>query len=224
MHLSGDQWALVHDLELNVFYDDGKGFIDLGLDNVYDISDDGVLSGNYDGTWTGINGRAVAYYHEDTVDDGENWTMTGRVPVLLNGDRAELVLVFDNDNPKGYVAGARRIYNKGETETVAKGLVPDLSGTIGSYTEGDSIKYGKASGIGDLSALKKGDRIDFVCDYYSYDGKYLDSYVFGNGITYTDGLEISYVYLPDTSKANAVYRFTDIYDQNYWTPVMPVTE
>ena len=150
--------------------------------------------------------------------------MTGRVPVLLNGDRAELVLVFDNDNPKGYVAGARRIYNKGETETVAKGLVPDLSGTIGSYTEGDSIKYGKASGIGDLSALKKGDRIDFVCDYYSYDGKYLDSYVFGNGITYTDGLEISYVYLPDTSKANAVYRFTDIYDQNYWTPVMPVTE
>ena len=73
-------------------------------------------------------------------------------------------------------------------------------------------------------AVKKGDRIDFVCDYYSYDGKYLDSYVFGNGITYTDGLEISYVYLPDTSKANAVYRFTDIYDQNYWTPVMPVTE
>lgn len=196
MALSGDQWALVHDLELNVFYDDGKGFIDLGLDNSFEISPDGVLSGNYDGTWTAINGRAVAFYHEDTVDDGENWTMTGRVPVLLNGDRAELVLIFDNEHTTGYVAGARRVYNKGETETVSKGLIE----------------------------LKKGDRIEFVCDYYSYDGEYLDSYVFGNGITYDGTLEISYTYLPDTSKANAVYRFTDIYNQTYWTPVMPVTE
>ena len=194
--LSGDQWALVHELELNVFYDDGEGFVDLGLDNSFEISADGALSGNYDGTWTAINGRVVAYYHEDTVDDGENWTTTGRVPVLLNGDRAELVLIFDNDNPDGYVAGARRVYNKGETETVSKGLIE----------------------------LKKGDKIDFVCDYYSYDGEYLDSYVFGNSITYNGKLEISYMYLPDTGRANAVYRFTDIYDQNYWTPVMPVTE
>ena len=196
MTLSGDQWSLVHDLELNVFYDDGEGFQDLGLDNVFDISADGALSGNYDGTWTAINGRAVAFYHEDTFDDGEHFMMTGRVPVLLNGERAELVLVFDDEHPTGYVAGARRVYNKGETETVAKGLIE----------------------------LQKGDVIDFVCDYYSYSGEYLDSYVFGNSITYNGEFEISYVYLPDTARANAVYRFTDIYGQNYWTPVMPVTE
>ena len=31
------RWAMVHDLELNVFYDDGEGYIDLGLDNVYEF-------------------------------------------------------------------------------------------------------------------------------------------------------------------------------------------
>ena len=190
--LTGDQWALVHDLELNVFYDDGEGFVDLGLDNSFEISEDGALSGNYDGTWTAINGRAVAYYHEDTVDDGDSWSTTGFVPVLLNGERAELVLIFNEENPDGCVAGARRVYKDGETDTISKGLIE----------------------------IAAGDRIDFLCDYYSYAGEYQDSYVFGDSLIVSGDLEISYVYLPDTSRANAVYRFTDIYGQNYWTPVM----
>ena len=190
--LTGDQWALVHDLKLNVFYDDGEGFVDLGLDNSFEISEDGALAGSYDGTWTAINGRAVAFYHEDTVDTGDFWIMTGRVPVLLNGERAELVLIFDEENPDGFVAGARRVYKDGETDTISKGLIE----------------------------LAEGDRIEFLCDYYSYTGEYRDSYVFGDSLTVKGELEVSYVYLPDVSRANAAYRFTDIYGQNYWTPVM----
>ncbi|HQC36528.1 MAG TPA: peptidase C11, partial [Bacillota bacterium] len=40
--LSMEQWKPVRGIELNVFYDDGEGFIDLGLDNVFTISESGA--------------------------------------------------------------------------------------------------------------------------------------------------------------------------------------
>ena len=193
MTLSEKQWSLVQDLELSVYYDDGEGYLDLGLDDVFEFTDDGELVGAFDGTWLAINDQPVAYYHMDTVDDGENYTITGRVPVLLNGDRADLILVFDNDHPYGCVAGVRYDYHNGETETVAKAL----------------------------TGLNEGDRLDFLCDYYGYDGSFRDSYKMGDPMTVTGELTISNVYLPDEDAASAMYRFTDIYNQHYWTPVMP---
>ena len=190
--LPEEQWALVHDLELNVFMDDGEGFIDLGLDNVFDFTDDGSLLGEYDGTWLAIDSQPVAYYYESTDSDGTDYTVTGRVPVLINGTRANLILVFDNDHPYGFIAGARYDYVDGETETVAKGL----------------------------TALTPGDTLDFLCDYYSYDGEYNDSYMFGDQMIYREGMQISNVYL-DADALQACYRFTDIYNQHYWTPVLP---
>lgn len=194
MALTEEQWSLVHELELNLFLDDGEGFIDMGLDNSFELTDEGALIGSYDGTWTAIDGQPVAYYHVSTVDDGENYTITGRVPVLLNGERCELILVFDNDHPYGFIAGARRDYRDGETETVAKGM----------------------------TVLEPGDTLDFICDYYSYDGQYLDSYMMGDRMTVSGSMEdmvISYVYIP-IEAARATYRFTDIYAQEYWTPVL----
>ena len=38
-------------------------------------------------------------------------------------------------------------------------------------------------------------------------------------MTYDGSIEISDVYI-DAQRANATYRFTDIYNQTYWTPVM----
>ena len=34
-----------------------------------------------------------------------------------------------------------------------------------------------------LIELNEGDVLEFVCDYYSYDGKYLDSYYLGEPMT-----------------------------------------
>ena len=192
MYLSEQQWGLVHELELNVFFDDGSGYIDLGLDNVFDFTDDGALLGTYDGTWLAINAQPVAYYHIDTFDDGDNYSITGRVPVMLNGVRADLILVFDNEHPYGFVAGAQFDYRDGETETVAK----------------------------NLTEIVDGDVIDFLCDYYGYDGSFLDSYMLGDRMIVDGELSISNVYI-DASAANACYRFTDIYNQQYWTPVIP---
>ncbi len=189
LKLSEEQWSLVHSLELNMFYDDGEGFIDLGLDNVFEFDEEGSLIGDTDRTWLAINGQPVAYYYMDTVDDGENYTITGRVPAMLNGERVNLILVFDDANPYGYIAGARTEYAEGETETIAKGM----------------------------TEINVGDKLDFICDYYSYSGEYKDSYYLGEQMTVTENMAISNVDVGE-GDVRVTYRFTDIYNQSYWTP------
>ena len=179
---------LVQSLHANLFFDDGAGYIDMGLDNVYDFDEQGNLLAPEECTWIAINEQPVAYYHENTVDDGQDYSITGRVPVLYNGERAELVLEFTDENPYGSVVGVRRVYTEGETNTVAK----------------------------TMDTVKDGDVIDFLCDYYSYDGEYLDSYMLGEQMTVDGELTISDVYV-DESRANFTYMFTDIYNQTYWT-------
>ncbi len=192
IRLTEEQWGLVHALELNLFYDDGEGYIDLGLDNVYQFDGEGGLLGVNDNTWLAVNGQPVAYYHTATVDDGTNYTITGRVPVLHNGVRSELLLTFDNHTPHGYVAGVRTVYPEGETDTVAKGQ----------------------------EALQPGDTLEFLCDYYGYDGAYQDNYLLGEALTVPEqGLTISDV--PLEGATQATYRFTDLYGRNCWTAVIP---
>ena len=191
MRLEKEQWDLVQTLEMNLFYDDGEGYIDLGLDNVFSFNDNGELLAPDGSTWLAIDENPVAYYHVSTVDDGENYMITGRVPVLYNGKRAELLLSFDNENPYGWIAGVRMIYSEEETETVAKS---DLE-------------------------LQEGDVLEFLCDYYGYDGEYQDSYLMGEPlIVGTEELMISNV--PLDGKTKATYRFTDIYQQHYWTEAL----
>lgn len=189
--LTKDQWSLVHNLEVNLFYDDGGGFIDLGLDTLFDFDEAGNLLAPADRTWLAINGQPVAYYHVDTVDDGVNYSITGRVPAMQNGQRVNLILVFDNENPYGYIAGARTDYVEGETETIAKGM----------------------------SALEEGDVLEFLCDYYTYDGEYENTYYLGEPMTVEANMEISNVDVGGGA-VQVTYRFTDIYNQQYWTPAL----
>lgn len=190
--LPEEQWEVVQTLYANMFYDDGTGFLDLGLDNVYEFDENGNLVAPSQATWIAINEQPVAYYHEATVEDGTSYSITGRVPVLYNGERAELILEFTDINPYGSVVGVRRVYNEGETNTVAKTLDPVVDGDV----------------------------IDFVCDYYSYEGEYLDSYMLGEQLVVDGELQISDVYIEE-EYANLTYLFTDIYHQKYWT--LPVS-
>ncbi len=186
--LPEEEWALVQTLHANLFYDDGEGYLDLGMDTVYEFDGDGNLLAPEEITWIAINQQPVAYYHESTVDDGQDYSITGRVPVLYNGERAELVLEFTDEEPYGQVVGVRRVYNEDETATVAK----------------------------TMDTVADGNVIDFVCDYYSYDGQYLDSYCFGEPLTVRGELTVSDVYVNEAA-AKYTYRFTDIYQQSYWT-------
>lgn len=190
LRLTEEQWGLVHTLELNLFYDDGGGYIDLGLDNVFEFDGEGGLLGTAElaESWLAINGQPVAYYHTATVDDGTNYAITGRVPVLHNGVRAELILTFDNGCPSGYVAGVQTVYKEGETGTVAKSQ----------------------------TGLQPGDTLEFLCDYYSYEGDYEDSYLLGDPVTVgEDGLTVGDVALEGATRAT--YRFTDLYGGSHWS-------
>ena len=194
--LAADQWQLIHSVDQNLFYDDGTGYLDLGLDNIYSLDDDGKFVADTDRTWISINGQPVAYYHLDTTENGDDWTITGRVPAIMNGTRIDLILVFDNENPDGYIAGYMPAYTEGETDAVAK-IETDLF----SETGDSSVK------------------VTFICDYYSYDMEYVDSYVIGYATL--DGVtdEISNTDV-GAGKVKIAYRFTDIYNQSYWTPTL----
>ena len=192
MSITQEDWSLIKDLQVNVFYDDGEGYVDLGLDNIYEFSDNGKLIGDTDGTWFAIDGLAVPYYFEsEMMDENGKFVTTGRVPVLLDGVRSNLIIVFDSDHPSGYIAGARYDYVEGETDTIAKGV----------------------------TEIAPGATIDFICDYYKYDQTYQDSYLWGEQIHYRTNLECSYV---DIGQGGQVtYLLRDIYGREYWTPVVP---
>lgn len=189
--LSEDQWGMVQDLALNVFYDDGEGYVDLGLDNIFDFDEEGNLKTQSDKTWISIDGQVVAYYVIDVQGTEDSYAITGRVPCYINDVRSNLILVFDSENEDGYIAGACYDYVDGETETIAK----------------------------NTTELNEGDVIDFVCDYYGYDKTYQDSYYLGEPMTVKGSMadmKISNTYLGD-GKALITYRFTDIYGQDYWS-------
>ncbi len=192
MSITQDDWSLIKDLQVNIFYDDGEGYVDLGLDNVYEFDDQGKLIGDSDGTWFAIDGLAVPYYFESEMQDESGYTVTtGRVPVLLDGQRANLIIVFDKEHKDGYIAGARYEYKDGETETIAKGV----------------------------TEIQPGTQIDFICDYYKYDQSYQDSFLWGEPVKYSADLKCSYVTIGDGLQVT--YLLRDIYGREYWTPKVP---
>ena len=99
-----------------------------------------------------------------------------------------LIIVFDNDHPSGYVAGARNDYRDEEIEAIAK----------------------------NLTEISEGDTLDFLCDFYSYEGEYQDSYMLGDRMTVRGDLKVSDVELPE-GRVRLSYRLDDIYNQSYWT-------
>ena len=190
--LSEEQWSMVADLELNTFYDTGKGYVDMGLDTVYEFDDQGNLIADDGKYWVSINGQPVAYYHMDTLDDGTSYTITGRVPCMLNGQRTNLILVFDSEHENGYVSGALSDYDKDdEIDVVGK----------------------------EVTELAAGDVIEPICDLYNYDGTYEDTYYLGNPLEISesaDDLKISDTLLGEGTSL-VTYRFTDMYGANHWT-------
>ena len=191
LSLTDEEWDLIQTIEVNVFVDDGEGYIDLGYDNVFDlIGNDLRLS--YDNTWLTIDGEPVAYYLEsDTKNSDGSWTTVGRIPALLNGEAVNLKVVFDKESPYGRITGAYPLYNNGETDAASKGNIP----------------------------VQKGDRIKLLCDYYSYDGDYSASYLLGSSISVgSSGLELENRRL-NADELRVTYRLTDIYGNQYWIEV-----
>ncbi|MBR6444234.1 MAG: peptidase C11 [Firmicutes bacterium] len=189
--LTEDQWKNITTVDMNMFYDNGEGYVDFGLDNVYDFDDDGNMLPSDDGTWIALDRQPVTYYHDETLELGSGmYQITGHVPVLLNGDKADLILVFDNNNEKGQIAGVRYSYDEDVTETSAK----------------------------TMTSLESGDKIRFLYDYYTYSGTHKTDVPMGDTLTvnFPDAIDISNVNV-GSGKIKITYKFTDIFGEEYWT-------
>ena len=198
LKLSEDDWKLIQNLQVNMFVDDGQGYIDMGLDNLYYFTEEGSLIGETDNTWFSIDGQPVAFYYEDTTetDDGDT-IVEARVPAYVDDVRCNLIIIFDNEHPDGYIAGARYDY----TDDLGQSGTEDIS------------EIAVAKGV---TEIESGASIDFICDFYDYEGNYQDSYYLGDEIKYSDDLKLSYEDVGAGSKIS--YMLTDIYNSEYWTP------
>lgn len=193
LKLANDQWNLISKVELSVFLNDGSGYIDLGLDNLYSFDKDGDLVGKWDGTWLALNGQIVPYYLVSSASNDNGYTVIGRIPAMLNNDQVEILVKFTADEPNGTILGARKVYDKtNETMTKARGLI----------------------------SISDGDVIQPLCDYYGLNGTYSDSYKMGDPITVSGDLAVSNVALTDADSCSATYRLTDLYNNHYWTPAI----
>lgn len=187
--MSKEDWELITYIEQQVFIDDGLGYIDLGADNVYELDEEGNLKVDFDYKWVAIDNVIVPFYAEKEVDDTEkDWYTYGYVPAVLNDDKKiQIIVCWDMTHEEGYIAGYREAQE--EMIVAAKGL----------------------------KQLRKGDKIDFVCDYYTYEGEYESSYYFGQSIVVRDvPLTVSYEDIGN-EMIEVCCRLTDIYQNNFWT-------
>ena len=203
LSLSQEQWDLINAVGLNVWADDGNGYIDLGVDDIFEFDDDGDLLMEYDGKWTCLDDQLVSYYvlSEEFYSD-DSYNIKGYVPAFVTttytdqetGEtetetvQVKFIVEFTEDAPDGVVLGAQKVYDDGME---AKGYVE----------------------------LHEGDTIEFICDYYDYDGNYQNSYYLGEPLAFDGELNVGVYQITDTPLKYG-YRLTDIYNAETWTPML----
>ncbi len=193
--LTDEDWDLLTAVEMQILLDDGEGYIDLGSDQYFETDDDDNLILNYgaDNTWVAIGGQIVCYYAEEVVDTGDDSIFIGYVPAVLNGTTyIDIILEWDGSYADGYIAGYRR-------------------------TESNS-EFGGAGTVGKgYDQFELGDTVDFICDYYTYDGEYDASYYFGDMMVIGDTLPaVTYEDVGDAPVLEC-YMLVDIYQNYSWT-------
>ncbi len=186
LSLSDEDWESIVEVECQLMYDDGEGYIDLGSDNFYTFDDDGDLMITFDNYWIALDGLCVPYW---LTESNENYT-EGVVCATINDTFGEIVIRFDESNNwEGAVLGVRYEYENGVQQ---KGI----------------------------TELQTGDVIQVYCDYYTYDGDYVDYYPYGDELIVDGELAFSY---EDVGEGDCLiyYMLTDIFQNYYWTE--PVT-
>ena len=136
-------------------------------------------------------GDYFAYETPENVKDGYTY---GYVPAVLNGnEQIEMMIYWDEKHPDGYLAGYRP-YSKEENISVPqKGF----------------------------KQLKNGDTLEFLCDYYTYDGEYDGVYSYGDKIVVNGDITVGYEYVGEYD-TNICYELTDIYNNSITTEMIEV--
>jgi len=193
--LGEDKWEQITAAELNVFVDDGTGFWDLGLDNVAEYNEDGDLIDTWDGTWLTLQGQPCAVYpiSDEDIDDNGLYITRKFIPALLNGERVNLIVEFNEETGEDRVLGAQSmiasgVIGKGYTEMNGGDIITllcdyyDYKGSFQSqYTLGDPIIVPEDGTL----------------------------HIVNMELTGSEDMRMLYT-----------YRLTDLYQAHYWLPII----
>ena len=70
-----------------------------------------------------------------------------------------------------------------------------------------------------IELIQDGDAIQPWCDYYTYNGEYDGAYYYGDPITVSGDIRVTYDDIGDNATA-VCYMLVDIYGNNYWTEMV----
>ncbi len=187
--LSDADWEKIRTVELSVFVDDGQGYIDMGLDNRFEYDEYGNLIADYDRLWVALDNHPCAYY-------------------LLSDD-------YDDSGAYETIGYVPALVNNERMDIILKFTDEDPDGVVLGARVMDS------NGTLDrgLYELKSGDTIDLLCNFYSYDMKFDDSYFLGEQWTLTRAPKVSMLQLNNMDFMFG-YRFTDNFGANYFTEMI----
>ncbi|MDR0964138.1 MAG: hypothetical protein LBM60_05950 [Clostridium sp.] len=190
LQLSDEDYELITEYLLCVYYDDGEGYVELGQDAWYVFDDYGNLIVDYDYTWVALDGMVVPFYSIENVTDayGEFLYNYGSVPCEIDGEDAEIILLWNDEYPYGTVAGWR--YDT----------------------------YGEASMKG-LFELEDGLAIDFYYYYYPYYSDEIEAYYMWDTVIVDGEMSVSYEDMTDLTYGDieVYYELIDIYQNTYYT-------
>lgn len=195
-------WDAFSDFQVTVMQRHGDGYLMLGTDDAYQLTDDYDIAVDFDGEWLAIDGTHFSFYCDEpeVTADGET-RFSGTIPALLNGgEQVELVVTWPTASEREAA---------GEQEAVGRVLGFRLTGQEQGHVLG--------RGLGQLEA---GDTLTPLFDSYDADGEWVGT-VEGDPVVVRDpgALEVRYV---DAGDANVVFwgTLTTVYGTGVDTEVL----
>lgn len=190
-------WSDFADFQITVMQNYDDGYLMLGTDDAYQVTDDGNIAVDFDGEWLSIDGSFFSFYCDapEETEDGEI-RYSGTTPAILNGgERVDLVVTWPTASERG----------DGETIGYVQGY--RMSGQ----------DYVLGRGLGQLEA---GDTLTPVFDYFDSEGNWVET-LQGDVITVSDPSDVEVRY-EDTGDASVLFwgTLTTVYGSQVDTEVL----
>lgn len=197
VEMDDDLWDAFSDFQITVMQNYGDGYLMLGTDDAYQVTDDENIAVDFDGEWLSIDGSFFSFYCDEPEETEEGEIrFSGTIPAILNGgERVDLVVTWPTASERG----------DGETIGYVQGY--RMSG------------QGYVLGRG-LGQLKAGDTLTPVFDYFDSEGNWVET-LQGDAITVSDPSNIEVRY-EDASDADVVFwgTLTTVYGSQVDTEVL----
>lgn len=195
--MDDDLWDAFADFQITVMQNYDDGYLMLGTDDAYQVTDGGDIAVDFDGEWLSIDGSLFSFYCDapEETEDGEI-RYSGTIPAILNGgEQVDLVVTWPTASERG----------DGETIGYVQGY--RMSGQ----------DYVLGRGLGQLEA---GDTLTPVFDYFDSEGNWVET-LQGDAITVSDPSSIEVRY-EDAGDADVLFwgTLTTVYGSQVDTEVL----